>query len=1467
MPKQKKQSPATRAKRCKLWRERLKLQKLEEQNTNETRDYLEVGLSAKPNLTQEPELSPQGRSPNVAKEAQTMIETSPLAQQDGTSKKDLNDSIQTTSNIIQTAKTSIQGSFHQGNILFGSNAGLQCVPNCLAAASLNCIKSVNAWESTDMNNILNTGNELYGILQASSTVSHAYMLIHELPRELEIFNETLSVYYEESIATVVGAEGESESLQEFNLTSLNQSLQISLDECDVCFVCFSGNTMLVGRRNGGYFIFDSHSRSSTGLQQEDGRSTCTFFKEINSVYLHIQELAKSMDIFAAVQCEVTGAKVCKKGQNNEGSDDLHFVSMTTESTAFSPLTSDIQRRLCKQLSLPFKRQRSDYTSCKDAGKPDTCYKIERDGNCFFRAISYAISNTESNHGKVRTSICGFAIQNQELVQSFLRPEFKSVNSYMISSHMKQNGTWATEFEIVCTAFLLHTDIYTYSRGKWIKYSAQVTQEVPALPNAIYLHHADECHYDVVFSTMYDRKNRIYNDKETLKMFSSVNTRNGDGICDSHHTDNRKKTRYSLDPEYREKVKARSRAYQRERYATDTEYRQRKRESLRSQSKKKYQEDKEYRVKKKDAANTRYKTDVRFKVGKLEASKEKYNQNEIFRETAKERRKRKYNNDQEFKENVKRISKQKYEMDEQFKAQKKEKSKQKYKMDEQFKEHKKEKSKQKYKADEQFQEYVKEKSKQKYKIDKKFKEQLKEKSKLKYKMDEHYKEYKKKKSKQKYKTNEPFKDNVKLRSIFKYKADYKHKERLIEKIKNKYKILTQQKPAMHQIFAKKKREHRAYEKSKNIGTKNVSAFKSKSSQGPICTCVCCQRLLFENQVQMYQNHLYDNKGTHIAEKARRAVSNRVSHVCSNECKNDCTGQKLWICKTCHRKLQRGDIPPESAMNSLALEEIPEELNILNSLEQHLIALHIPFMKVVSLPKGGQKAVHGPVVCVPSNINKTTCLPRGKEQDLILRVKLKRKLSYKGYYEYQFVNTSNVQTALAYLKRHNRWYSCIEVTTTNTNDDPSVESCSLVNDDTQSRGKENVKPFEERTGHIIEGNITSGLDSEVSGSEKEQEGITEENGVQYDTCLQPVDIGQEVLDHYFDEIFNLAPAEGMNPVKVLQEHGNEAKSFPVLFPSGKNTYDESRRIQLSLGRYFNLRLMSADNRFARDTNYIFYSQYLSELKQVIDKTQISLRKSSSSSKGNGVKVNAESLQTACSLKTLIQKDEALRFLQPIRGTPSYWQGAQKDLFAMLRQLGIPTWFCSFSAAEFRWNDIINVILKQQDDKRKSENLDWTEKSKVLKSNPVTVARMFDHRFHIFLRQVILSAENPIGCITDYFYRVEFQQRGSPHMHCLFWVKNAPKLSDDGCDAVCDFIDQYVTCKLPSKSDDSELYEIVSSVQQHSKNHSKSCKKKGTMCRFNFPRPPSEKTFISSPIEIEEGEEQNSSTPGSGGSIVNM
>ncbi len=105
--------------------------------------------------------------------------------------------------------------------------------------------------------------------------------------------------------------------------------------------------------------------------------------------------------------------------------------------------------------------------------------------------------------------------------------------------------------------------------------------------------------------------------------------------------------------------------------------------------------------------------------------------------------------------------------------------------------------------------------------------------------------------------------------------------------------------------------------------------------------------------------------------------------------------------------------------------------------------------------------------------------------------------------------------------------------------------------------------------------------------------------------------------------------------------------------------------------------------------------------------------------------------------------------------------------------------------------------------------------------------------------MSPSQPIGKIVDHFYRVEFQQRGSPHVHCLFWIEGAPQINKNTDEEVVEFIDKYVTCELPS--DDDTLLDIVSSVQTHSKRHSKSCRKNNTTCRFNFPKPVSARTFI--------------------------
>lgn len=74
-----------------------------------------------------------------------------------------------------------------------------------------------------------------------------------------------------------------------------------------------------------------------------------------------------------------------------------------------------------------------------------------------------------------------------------------------------------------------------------------------------------------------------------------------------------------------------------------------------------------------------------------------------------------------------------------------------------------------------------------------------------------------------------------------------------------------------------------------------------------------------------------------------------------------------------------------------------------------------------------------------------------------------------------------------------------------------------------------------------------------------------------------------------------------------------------------------------------------------------------------------------------------------------------------------------------------------------------MTQQGDTRDFEELTWNDKCKLLRSNPVTVARMFDNRFHTFLQKVILLNSEPIDKVIDYFYRVKSSEEVH-HIHIV-------------------------------------------------------------------------------------------------------
>ena len=183
---------------------------------------------------------------------------------------------------------------------------------------------------------------------------------------------------------------------------------------------------------------------------------------------------------------------------------------------------------------------------------------------------------------------------------------------------------------------------------------------------------------------------------------------------------------------------------------------------------------------------------------------------------------------------------------------------------------------------------------------------------------------------------------------------------------------------------------------------------------------------------------------------------------------------------------------------------------------------------------------------------------------------------------------------------------------------------------------------------------------------------------------------------------------------------------------------------------------------------------------------------------------------------------------------------ELLAMIRTLGIPTWFLTLSAADMKWPEVIQSIAKQYGTiytEQEVLELPWRLKSMWLRSNPVTPAQMFQYRLDAFVITFLKSSAQPIGEVTEYVICIEFQARGSPHAHTLIWINDAPKLGYADEADVKAFIDKYISCSLPDN--DQALRDLVEGLQIH--HHSPTCHRKGS-CRFNYPKPPSPHTIIS-------------------------
>jgi len=162
---------------------------------------------------------------------------------------------------------------------------------------------------------------------------------------------------------------------------------------------------------------------------------------------------------------------------------------------------------------------------------------------------------------------------------------------------------------------------------------------------------------------------------------------------------------------------------------------------------------------------------------------------------------------------------------------------------------------------------------------------------------------------------------------------------------------------------------------------------------------------------------------------------------------------------------------------------------------------------------------------------------------------------------------------------------------------------------------------------------------------------------------------------------------------------------------------------------------------------------------------------------------------------------------------------------------------------------ILLKSNVDRveineEEALNLQFREKARLIKTDPVTCARYFDYRY----REVLKLLKRPGGIfgsnfITTYYWRVEIKQRGS-HSCSRYVLSEVDFNNEEYMSSVIAFIGQFVTVDVTNT-------DLAPYVKYQKHKHGHSCLKKvrgQSVCRFGIPYPPMPQTEILKPLPEE-------------------
>ena len=131
--------------------------------------------------------------------------------------------------------------------------------------------------------------------------------------------------------------------------------------------------------------------------------------------------------------------------------------------------------------------------------------------------------------------------------------------------------------------------------------------------------------------------------------------------------------------------------------------------------------------------------------------------------------------------------------------------------------------------------------------------------------------------------------------------------------------------------------------------NLYKFENAILKGLTHKSFTCERFSYEQLGALYSRDVANDLLTVVNESVQGSI------------------ESVWLCNKCKSAMARKKIPAGSQFIKMKVPEVPSVFIGLNTLEQCLISKATVFMKMVILPRGGQRAVRGQVINFPSNVD--------------------------------------------------------------------------------------------------------------------------------------------------------------------------------------------------------------------------------------------------------------------------------------------------------------------------------------------------------------------------------------------------------------------------------------------------------------------------------------------------------------------